>query len=75
MPRLAKLLAILALVGAIGSGVGGLIIGHQLSRPAHTMIGPPPADLGAEAVTFPSGSGATIRGWFIAGRPGGGAWC
>jgi len=49
------------------------VVGHQLSRPAHTTIGPPPADLGAEAVTFQSGSGATIRGWFITGRPGGGA--
>jgi uncharacterized protein len=73
LPRLAKLLAILALVGTIGLGVGGLIVGYLLSRPAHTMIGPPPADVGAEAVTFQSGSGATIRGWFIAGRPGGGA--
>jgi uncharacterized protein len=73
LPRLAKLLAILALVGTIGLGVGGLIVGYLLSSPAHTMIGPPPADLGAEAVAFASGSGATICGWFIAGRPGGGA--
>jgi hypothetical protein len=33
----------------------------------------PPPDLHAQTVTIPSKSGATLRGWFIVGRPGGGA--
>jgi uncharacterized protein len=70
---LTKLLLALALVATVGLFAGGLAVGHLLSRPAHTALGPPPADLVAEAVTFQSGSGATIRGWFVAGRPGGGA--
>ncbi len=37
------------------------------------MIGPAPPGLHAENVTIRSTSGATLRGWFIAGRPGGGA--
>src|SRR5262249_1038978 len=36
-------------------------------------LGPPPPDLGAEAVTIVSPSGSGLRGWYIAGRPGGGA--
>ncbi len=38
------------------------------------MIGPPPDDLvGAELVTIASPSGSQLQGWYIAGRPGGGA--
>lgn len=36
-------------------------------------IGPPPTDLGATPIAFPSKSGATLRGWFIPGVPGRGA--
>jgi uncharacterized protein len=68
-----KLLLALALLAAAGLFGGGLVVGHLLSISARTSIGAPPADLSAEAVTFPSGSGATIHGWLIAGRPGGGA--
>lgn len=64
---------VLALLGALGLLAGGLIVGHLLSASARTTIGAPPAGLKAEAVSFQSGSGATIRGWFIAGRAGVGA--
>jgi fermentation-respiration switch protein FrsA (DUF1100 family) len=70
---LPKLLLALACIAAAGLFGGGLALGLLLSSPAQTTVGAPPADLKAEPVTFPSGSGATIRGWFIAGRPGGGA--
>ena len=57
----------LALFGAV---VGA---GFFLSSPAPARIGAAPADLPAESVTFASGSGARPSGWFVAGRPGGGA--
>jgi uncharacterized protein len=47
--------------------------GFYLSAPAPATIGPPPPDLGADAVAIASGSGAELKGWFIAGRPGAGA--
>jgi alpha-beta hydrolase superfamily lysophospholipase len=50
-----------------------LVAGLVLVRPAHRVVGPPPADLHAEAVTIASASGSTLRGWFVAGRPGAGA--
>ncbi len=36
------------------------------------MVGPPPAELGAEIVTIASPSGSELKAWFVAGRPGGG---
>jgi hypothetical protein len=71
--RLAKLLAVLALLGAVALCVGGLAVGVALTWPARSTIGAPPDDLGAEPVEFVSTSGATIRGWFVKGRPGVGA--
>ncbi|MEA2930773.1 MAG: uncharacterized protein QOG38_3201 [Hyphomicrobiales bacterium] len=68
-----KLLALLVIAGLIGSCAAVLGVGLWLSAPAQTVIGTPPADLAAEAVEFPSASSATIRGWFVAGRLGGGA--
>jgi fermentation-respiration switch protein FrsA (DUF1100 family) len=50
-----------------------LAAGLALSAPARAVIGSPPPDLRAETVTIPSTSGAILRGWFIVGRPGGGA--
>jgi fermentation-respiration switch protein FrsA (DUF1100 family) len=47
--------------------------GFYLSSPAPERIGAAPADLPAESVSFISGSGARLSGWFLAGRPGGGA--
>jgi fermentation-respiration switch protein FrsA (DUF1100 family) len=67
-----RLFAILALVGALGIFVSVVAVGVLLSWPATGEIGPPPADLAAENVTITSGSGATLRGWFVAGQRGGG---
>ena len=68
-----KWFGLLVLAGAIGACALVVAIGLMASAPAPAAIGAPPDDLGAEPVEFPSASGATIKGWFIAGRPGGGA--
>ena len=60
-------LGVLLLVGAV---VGA---GFYLSSPAPQHVGAAPADFPAESITFVSGSGARLSGWFLAGRPGGGA--
>jgi fermentation-respiration switch protein FrsA (DUF1100 family) len=44
-----------------------------LSAPARAIVGAAPADLPVETVSIASGSGATLRGWFIPGRAGAGA--
>jgi alpha-beta hydrolase superfamily lysophospholipase len=49
------------------------IIGSILVAPSNHPIGDPPSDLAIKNVEFPSASGATIHGWFIAGEPGKGA--
>src|SRR5262245_24202674 len=60
------LVAALLVAAVIGAG-------FYLSAPARAVVGAPPPDLGAEVVTIASGSGAELKGWFIAGRPGAGA--
>jgi fermentation-respiration switch protein FrsA (DUF1100 family) len=62
-------LVLIATVTLCAAVVG---VGLLLSRPAADDIGAPPADLAAESVAMISGSGATLRGWFLPGRPGGG---
>ncbi len=47
--------------------------GDELSQPARTETGPPPADLGAREISFRSASGATLNGWFAPGTAGRGA--
>jgi pimeloyl-ACP methyl ester carboxylesterase len=44
-----------------------------MTRPAHTPPLTPPADLAVSPVSFESTSGATIRAWFLRGRPGSGS--
>jgi len=66
-------IAILTVVGIVGLCAAVIGAGLWLSAPAQTAIGAPPPDLNVEVVEFPSASGATIRGWFIAGQPGHGA--
>jgi len=51
-------IVLLLLVGAI------LAIGWTLTAPFQVSVGKPPADLDAEAVEFPSDSGATVHGWW-----------
>jgi pimeloyl-ACP methyl ester carboxylesterase len=44
-----------------------------MTRPAHTPPLALPRDLAVQPVSFASHSGATIRGWYLPGRRGGGA--
>jgi alpha-beta hydrolase superfamily lysophospholipase len=41
--------------------------GSLLMRPVQRQLGPPPADLHAEIVSFPSASGSQLKGWYIPG--------
>lgn len=51
--------------------VGGA--GWMLVRPHRTVIGPPPAAFGTEAVRFATSDGLTLSGWFVRGAKGAGA--
>ena len=63
--------AALALAGLCGAV---LVVGLWLSAPRQTVVGAPPPELPtAQAVMIPSGSGATLKGWWLPGRPGAGA--
>jgi uncharacterized protein len=61
------------LIAACGVGLAVLVVGFALSAPARAIIGSPPPDLHAETVPVSSKSRATLRGWFVNGRPEGGA--
>jgi fermentation-respiration switch protein FrsA (DUF1100 family) len=61
--RLFWLLLLLAAGAAFVLWTGGSLV-----APAPQAIGPPPADLHAEAVSFPSESGSTIHGWLCRGE-------
>ena len=45
-------------------------IGSVLIAPANCAVANPPASLPVQSVQFPSASGATLHGWFVAGQPG-----
>src|SRR5215469_105195 len=62
----------IALAVIIGIAID-LYAGYLFVRPMRGIIGPPPTDLGATPITFPSRSGATLRGWYAPGVPGRGA--
>lgn len=51
--------------------VGG--VGELLSRPASAVIGPPPAELQAEAVRIAYAGDAQVSGWQLRGSPGAGS--
>lgn len=59
-------LAATALVAAV------IAFGMFEVRPARAVIGPPPPDLHAENVVIASASGASLHGWLVPGRSGGG---
>jgi len=63
--------ACLALISAALIAV--VIAGSFLTAPAPQSIGELPHDLSGRSIQFSSGSGATIHGWFIPGKQGGGA--
>jgi pimeloyl-ACP methyl ester carboxylesterase len=48
-------------------------VGGALIQPALHPVGPPPAELGASNVIFPSESGSMIHGWYAPGVSGKGA--
>jgi fermentation-respiration switch protein FrsA (DUF1100 family) len=50
-----------------------LYVEFRLTAPARAAVGRAPADLHAETVVIPSTSGAILSGWFVPGRPNGGA--
>src|SRR5687768_14903651 len=54
---------LVALVVAIA--MVSVAAGYAVAHPYHRAIGDPPADLHAEAITFPSESGGTIHGWLM----------
>jgi fermentation-respiration switch protein FrsA (DUF1100 family) len=71
--RFFKLIAGAGFAGAILLTAGVIAVGLFLSAPARAIVGAAPADLSVETVSIASGSGATLRGWFLPGRPGAGA--
>jgi len=52
---------------------GVIAVGLLLSAPTRAIVGAAPADLPVESISIASGSGATLRGWFVPGQPGAGA--
>ena len=64
-------------IGALGVLLAGFIglwlVGSVLSAPVHQSIGSLPSELAGRDVQFSSDSGATIHGWFVPGKKGGGA--
>jgi uncharacterized protein len=64
---------IFLVICAIAACLAIVATGVRLASPTHATVGPAPVDLNAERVEFRSGSTATLRGWFVAGQPGGGA--
>jgi fermentation-respiration switch protein FrsA (DUF1100 family) len=63
----------IVLLGAAALPAAVIAFGLLASRPDRVAIGPPPPDLHAEDIAIASASGATLRGWFVAGEPGAGA--
>jgi uncharacterized protein len=67
-----RLLVLGLLFVTMAIAVGWYISGELIS-PVQRRVGPPPADLAAEPVTFPSLSGSIVHGWFSPGSAGQGA--
>src|SRR6185437_12808012 len=68
-----KLILLSALGLLLISFLGTWLAGNRLSAPSNQAVGNLPSDLSGTSVQFPSESGATIHGWFIPGKKGGGA--
>src|SRR6266700_753577 len=58
---------------AVLLSAGVIAVGLLLSAPVRAVVGAAPADLPIENISIASDSGATLRGWFVPGRPGAGA--
>jgi alpha-beta hydrolase superfamily lysophospholipase len=48
-------------------------VGHMLTRPAHSITGPPPSGLEARTLVFSSAGGGRLSAWYVPGAPGAGA--
>lgn len=69
-----RFVAALAFFALLGLCISVLAEGLKLSAPAPRVIGaPPPSLAGAELVQIPSTSGSMLHGWWLSGKPGGGA--
>lgn len=64
MHRLVAGLALCVLL----AGAAIWFAGDLLIHPVPANVGPPPTDLPARPVTFDSGSGSKIHGWFVPGQ-------
>jgi uncharacterized protein len=75
--RLALILGVVAAASLIAVAVAVVGMELGLTAPAYALIDPPRSDvrddLHPETVVIPSASGTNLHGWFVAGRPGGGA--
>jgi pimeloyl-ACP methyl ester carboxylesterase len=67
-----KRLVILFIVILVAFFGGVLLVGDIVVQPFQTSVAPPPAELGAKSVVFPSSSGTMLHGWLAAGTPGDG---
>jgi len=71
--RVIKFALVATLFCAALLGAGVIAVGLLLSAATRAIVGAAPTDLPVESVSIASGSGATLRGWFIPGQPGVGA--
>ncbi len=63
-----KILAVL-IACALAGFAAAFYAGSVSSAPAPSTVGDPPPDLPVEAVSFESGSGSRLSGWFLRGQP------
>ena len=63
-----KILAVL-IACAMAGFAAAFYAGSVSSAPAPSTVGSPPPDLPVEAVSFESGSGSRLSGWFLRGQP------
>ena len=63
-----KILAVL-IACALAGFAAAFYAGSVSSAPAPSTVGSPPPDLPVEAVSFESGSGSRLSGWFLRGQP------
>lgn len=70
---LVRAVVVLLAVALVGGLAFSWYVGGVLIQPALRAVAPPPPQLAASGITFPSQSGSTIHAWYSPGRPGRGA--
>ena len=73
MPSWRRALAFSAALALVATLAGAYWSAGRWAAADHRRVGPPPADLPAQSIAFQNPAGDTLRGWFVAGEPGGGA--